>query len=58
MKTLQIICLSAMLTLAVSCKKEPGEPTIEQKEMGTLPAVTTDSVMDPKPDAAQQRKFA
>lgn len=52
MKTLQIICLSAILTLAVSCKKEPGEPAIEQKEMGTLPEVTTDSVMDPKPDAA------
>ena len=47
-----------MLALAASCKNEPSESTVEQKEMGTLPEVTTDTVMGPKADAAHNSENA
>lgn len=46
MKTIQILCLSAMLSFAVGCKKETTtETTVEQQEQGTLPdAAALDTV--------------
>jgi uncharacterized lipoprotein NlpE involved in copper resistance len=44
MKTLQLFCLAAMLSLAIGCKNETETPSIEQKEQGTLPKVETDTV--------------
>jgi uncharacterized lipoprotein NlpE involved in copper resistance len=44
MKKLQLLCLSAMLTLAIGCKKDSEIPSTEQKEQGTLPKVETDTV--------------
>jgi len=44
MKKLQILCLSALLSFAIGCKKETETPSIEQKEQGTLPKVEADSV--------------
>ena len=53
MKLLQTMCLLAMLSFAIGCKKEakePVEPTVEQKEQGTLPESSVDSV-PPAPDS-------
>jgi len=44
MKTLQLLSLSALLTLSIGCKKDPETPSIEQKEQGTLPRVDYDTV--------------
>lgn len=44
MKVLQIICLSALLSFAIGCKKESTTPSIQQQEQGTLPDTPTDTV--------------
>jgi uncharacterized lipoprotein NlpE involved in copper resistance len=44
MKALQIICLFTLLGFAPGCKQEQKEPAVEQKEQGTLPETTADSV--------------
>ena len=44
MKILQIICLLAVLSFAIGCKKEATEPSIEQQEQGTLPDSPSDTV--------------
>jgi hypothetical protein len=42
MKIIQLLCLSAMLSFAVGCKKETTtETTVEQTEQGTLPDATS-----------------
>lgn len=53
MKTIQILCLGALLSFAVGCKKETTtETTVEQTEMGTLPdATATDTVAPVVPDS-------
>ncbi len=63
MKIIQVLCLSALLSFAIGCKKETTtETTIEQQEQGTLPdataldtvapstadTVATDSIVTPK----------
>jgi len=41
MKTIQILCLSALLSFTIGCKKDtPAEPAVEQQEQGTLPDAT------------------
>ena len=48
MKTIQILCLSALLSFAVGCKKNaPAEPTVEQQEQGTLPDATATDTVSP-----------
>jgi len=48
MKTIQILCLSAILSLAIGCKKETTtETTVEQTEQGTLPDATASDTINP-----------
>jgi hypothetical protein len=48
MKTIQILCLSALLSFAIGCKKDtPAEPTVEQQEQGTLPDATAQDTINP-----------
>jgi len=48
MKTIQILCLSALLSFAIGCKKDaPAEPTVEQQEQGTLPDATATDTVSP-----------
>lgn len=47
MKILQIICLFVLMSIGTGCKKETTEPTVEQKEQGTLPEQTTDTLTQP-----------
>jgi len=50
MKTIQILCLSALLTFAIGCKKDnPAEtkPSVDQQEQGTLPDATAMDTVTP-----------
>jgi len=48
MKTIQILCLTALLSFAIGCKKDtPAPPTVEQTEQGTLPDATAMDTVNP-----------